>query len=211
MTVFLGGCRIVECYWTSSSSLAVRFETSYDDKLYQVYYGREKVGASSSPGQRTIQCALKPATWPDHLTLIAVDPLDVNDSFGSLLPPRPYNRERLQITASGWPADTATIEVTSGTVPGGAVDANNLIGIREFTGDGVYTVITPEFAGSGAWNLEITGRDNTQPTGNLGSPSALSVNVLAHPPDVVSGSSGKRFTTEISGGDLMVSFVKASS
>jgi len=196
---YLGGLEIVSVSWIDTHSIAVRISTTYTDKLYQLYAGRSLVGVTSGYSDTVIIGTVVPALWPEHLQVLAVNSDEINNDYGSALPDRPYNRAKVTATVAGW-TDAKYLDVTAGTTVGGAVSDSNLIYREFFDTNRVYEMIVPAvgtFEGSGTWNLEAVGRDDKETGGNLGTPQALSVDVLSHPPDVPLQSDGTRFTVSI--------------
>lgn len=198
MSAYMGGLAIESLAWASTRALACRFRSNHTSRWHHLYGGRSLIG-SCAPGQRLVIGQLVPARYPEHLTLLAVDLQDRTTDFGDDLPLRPYNRVRLRFTADGFPTDTEFLDITAGTVPGGAVDDGNRIGRLLFAGDRQYEFLTPPLEGTGEWNFEITARDNRPSSGNAGTAAAASQSVLAHPPDVPL-SSRNRLSVAVAGG-----------
>lgn len=203
---FLGGLRILDATYLSPLALQVTFESVYTDKLYQLYAGRLRIGATGDLSERAVVGQLQPSLYPQHITIVAVDPADRLTDLGDDLPKRPYNRVRLRFTTSGSASDTKFFDVTGSTEPGGAVDDANLIDRIPFDIDRQYEVLTPPLPGSGEWDFEVFGRDDKPANGNAGTALALSAAVLAYPPDVALGDDGTRFNVEVSGGLATVTF-----
>lgn len=203
---FLGGLRILDATYLSPLALQVTFESVYTDKLYQLYAGRLRIGATGDLSERAVVGQLQPSLYPQHITIVAVDPADRLTDLGDDLPKRPYNRVRLRFTTSGSASDTKFFDVTGSTEPGGAVDSGNLIDRIPFDIDRQYEVLTPPLPGSGEWDFEVFGRDDKPADGNAGTALALSADVLAYPPDVALGDDGTRFRVEVSGGLATVTF-----
>lgn len=204
---YLGGTRITGAEWLSAAALAVRFTSTYGSTyLYQLYAGRSLAGTTASPTARQVVGQIAPSQWPQHLTLLAVEPSQRLTDYGALLPRRPYNKARLRFQTSGWPSDARSIDVLAGTTPGGAVDADNRIARVPFDTNRQYAILTPPMPGSGQWNFEVIGRDDTLPEGNAGTALALSAQLLAHPPDVALASDGSRFGVSIENQQATVTF-----
>lgn len=209
---FLGGFEITSFAWLDSHSLAVRFTSTYTDKLYQLYLGRELIGVTEAFSDRMVIGTMVPTLWPNHITILAVDTDQINNDYGSALPERPYNRAKITATTVGW-TDAKHIDVRAGTAPSGAVSASNLIETIPFDTNRTYSIVVPgtdTFRGSGTWNLEVAGRDDKPADGNLGTPQALSVDVLSHPPDVQIRSDNTRLSVDVSSGTATISFTEAS-
>lgn len=195
----LGGLRLTGATWLSPSTLRVRFTSTHGDAAcYQLYAGRTRIGDCAAAG-RAITASLAPSDWPEHLTLLAVDPAQRQTDYGSLLPLRPYNRARLAVTTVGW-TDAEFVDVLSGDAPGEAVNNANRIERILFDENRTYRILTPPLPGTGTWNLAAVGRDTRPNGGNLGTPIALAVDVLAHPPDLIPDSAGRRFALAIDEG-----------
>lgn len=191
---FLGGFQITRTSWIGHHALAVTFTSTYGVSYqYQLYAGRSLVGVTLRPDDRRVVGQVRPSVWPQHLTLLAVTPANRLTDYGTQLPRRPFNKVRLSFDVASW-TDGRWIDVTAGTVPGGAVDATNRIIREAYRVDGSYQLVTAPLAGSGQWNFEVAGRDNKDPDGNLGTALALNQTIDAHPPDVVANSSGQRLT-----------------
>lgn len=205
---YLGGFRITGAEWISPTAISVSISTTWGTAyVYQLYAGRTLIGATSSRTERKIVGQLSPTEWPQLLQVLAVDPIHRTTDYGGSLPPRPYNRAKVAFTASAWPADSKAITVTAGNSVGGAVDPDNVVGRSLFDRNRVYSILTDPLEGSGVWNLSIQGRDDRLADGNAGTGLALTVDVLAIPPDVTLDSSTlSRFSVNCSGGIAAISF-----
>lgn len=206
---FLGGFAITSMAWAGPQALHVRFTTTYgSDYQHQLYVNRILSGVTDTVLSRDLLANVIPSDWPQEIQLMAVDPADASTDFALLLPPRPYNQIKVTVTPAGW-TDAAYIDLTGGTEPGGAVDDSNLLERVLFDTNRPYEIITPPLPGSGVWNLEATGVDATEPTGNRGTPQAVSVSIYAHPPDVLYRTDGSRFSVSEDSGNLVVEFTEA--
>lgn len=204
---YLGGFQISAVGWLSSQAIFVRFSSSYGGSyVYQLYAGRTLIGVTRSPLQRRVVGELQPSNWPQHLTLLAVDPGQSLNDYGASLPIRPYNKVRLRFTTASWPADAKLIELSAGTVVGGAVDPENIVRKIPFDTDGEFEIFSPPMAGTGTWNFEIAGRDNRPNAGNRGTALAVSAEVLAHPPDVVLQADDSRLAVTLDAGEATITF-----
>lgn len=202
---YLGGIEITRVAELAGGQLLVQFESVYEDQyLYQVYLGRMLAGVSSSPWSRVVVVADLGSDWPEHLTLLAVDPSEALTDYGSQLPTRPYNRVKLTIDTSALEAGTKFVEVAAGTEPEGAVDPENVLVREIFRGGGTLSLLTDPLAG-GTWNFEIAGRDGTAPDGNRGEALELAATITAHPPDVEGDEDG-RFDYSVAAGVLTVNW-----
>jgi len=199
MPAFLGGCRIILAYWTATTSLVVRFASTYSDRCHQLYAGRSLIGSTSSPTSRAIVANLQPSLWPQRLQLISVPQDEYLDDFGDLLPDRPYNRAQVLVTASGWPSDSRFLNVYLSQEAGGDIDYGEPIKSLLYDIDREYMFLTDPLPGSGEYGVGVAGADDKPPAGNIGDPIESSVTVLAHPPDVVFDGSS-RFSVAVSGG-----------
>ena len=203
----LGGLAITRAEWLGTTALRVEFSTVDTGQLFQLYAGRKRIGVTSDVSERAVIGQLQPSLYPQHLTLVAVDPADKETDYGDELPKRPYNCVRLTFTISGWPSDAAFVDVVGSTEPGGAVDQDNLLVRQPYDTDRVYTATTPALPGSGDWDFEVTGRDNRPSGGNEGPALELSANILAHPPDVaLNESDGSRLSVSVAGGVATIGF-----
>lgn len=207
MAALLGGMRIVEMYWSSQFALNVRFETTYSNKLYQLYYGRELVGSTTTVDERLIIGSIVTDINPDHLQLVAVDTANRLTDYGSTLPDRPYNRLRVDIDTDGWPADTRVVQLASGINPGDAVSNTNVIASSVYDTDRVYRLTSNHFRASGTWSLAAFGRDNKLPDGNIGDKAEFTVDIIAYPADVVNRSDGTRFDIVVEEGVATATFM----
>lgn len=209
MPARLGGMQISPpVRWVSSTAIAVRFTSTYGaTRFHQLYAGRQLIGVTSSRSSRRIIGQLKPSTYPQPLQLAAVDPADRLTDFGSTLPrSRAYNRVRMQIATSSYPADAKFIDVTAGTEPGGAVDSSNRIGRILFDTDRTYVFITEPLGPGGTWNFEAAGVDDKLLNGNTGAALALSQAIETAPPDVGTASDGNRLTVSIASQQATIGF-----
>lgn len=203
----MGGFRIKAIGWMGPQAILVIFSTTYESKyLYQLYAGRTLIGVTRSVDDRKVIGTLSPSAWPQHLTLLAINPSDPFADYGQYLPLRPYNRVKLQFSTSSWPADSKLIELSAGTTVGGAVDTENVLKRIFYEADGTFTIYSSPMPGSGQWNFEIAGRDSRPPDGNRGTALAVSANVLAHPPDVVLQSDNTRFSVSVDSGTATITF-----
>lgn len=204
---YLGGFKIKAVGWVGPQAIIVVFSSTYGNSyLYQLYAGRTLIGVTRGPADRSLVANLGPSVWPQHLTLLAVEPANRLTDYGSFLPKRPYNKVKFRFSTSSWPSDTKLIELAAGTTPGGAVDAANVLERIFYTSDGTFTIYSPPMPGSGTWNFEIAGRDNRPPDGNRGTALATSASVIAHPPDVVLQDDNTRFSVSIASGTATVTF-----
>lgn len=203
---YMGGFRIVRAEWTGSRSITVRLRSTYGAIYhYQLYAGRTLIGVTEDTAQRVLAGTLQPSLYPQHLTVLAVSPANRLTDYGDFLPLRPYNRIRITFTTADW-TDAAFIDVTAGTAAGEAVDdANRLLRVP-FDTNRQYQLLTPPMPGSGTWQLEVTGVDDTAGDGNAGTPLAASQAVLAHPPDIGFRSDGSRLGVSIAGGTATITF-----
>ena len=204
---YLGGFRITALGWLSGQSLAVAFSSTWGSRYqYQLYAGRSLIGTTKNTQQRIVVGELIPSEWPQHITLLAVLPgLSLVD-YGRELPRRPYNKARITFSTAAWPDDAKLIELSAGSVPGGAVDPENVVERIFFDTDGDFEIFSPPMPGSGQWNFEVAGRDNRLNEGNRGTALAVSAQLLAHPPDVVLQSDNTRFAVAVAGGQATVTF-----
>lgn len=205
---YMGGFRMTKLRWLGRHTLAVQFSSSYGSTYqYQLYAGRCLIGVTRSVNQRTIIGHLRPSDYPQPLTMLAVGVKNVETDYGANLPVRPYNRVELKFTTSSWPADAKFIDITAGTVPSGAVDSTNLLKRLFFDKDRQYTVNSDPMGPGGNWNFEAAGRDDKQPSGNVGTALAMTHNdLLVHPKDVQLDANGDRLVVAISGQQATVTF-----
>jgi hypothetical protein len=204
---YLGGFAVTDIEWSSIRSIAVRLSTTYGSSYcYQLYAGRSLIGWTERATDRAIIGQLTPTTWPQHLQVLAVDPLSRETDYGSYLPQRPYNRAKLSFSTSSWPTDAKLIEVTAGTEVAGAVDSSNIVASILFTADGEFSILSPVMPGSGVWNFEVQGRDDRLPAGNVGDALELSATLLSHPPDVVQQFDDSRFSVAVASGVATVTY-----
>jgi len=208
---YLGGFVIDSARWIDSHSVAVRFTSTYTDKLYQLYAGRQLIGVTGNYDDRIVIGTTFQSLYPQVLQLMAVNGDEATTDNGSLLPDRPYNRAKISVTTSGW-SGAKYIDVTAGTTAGGAVSDSNRIYREFFDTNRTYEMIVPEtdtFKGSGTWNLEVIGRDDREPSGNLGTAKTLTATVLSPPPDVQLQTDGSRLTVAIETGTATITFTEA--
>lgn len=204
---FTLGTQITAVVSLSDSSILVAFESAYEDLyLYQLYVGRTLVGVTDGPLDRQVAGQWWPALYPEEIQILAIDPSDRNTDYGSDLPDRPYNRVKITYSTAGMAADTETIEISSGTEPGGAVDEENLIARDFYRGSGTFSQVTEPLGPGGEWNFEVAGRDGTIPDGNRGTALELSATITAHPPDLVADPDGERFIVTADTGTLTLSY-----
>ena len=203
---YTGGHAITSMHWEEPQTLRVVFTSTYASAYqYQLYVNRTLNAVTENTTDRSLLAYIQPSDWPQEIQLLAVSPTAAGTDYGSSLPPRPYNQVKLQWTTSGW-TDAELIEVTAGTEPGGAVDDTNVIHRVQFDTNRAYELITSPLPGTGTWNFEITGVDDTDPDGNRGTAGTVSAGVYAHPPDVVYQDDGTRFSLSVVSAELTVEF-----
>lgn len=207
MSVLLDGVWIKSIGWASRRALMVEFGTIYTDRLHQLYAGRCLVGHTRSIAERRIVFQFNPTTGtPATLMLAAVSDgegsVDYGDQFGRL----PANRYVLRWSASSYPADADHFEITGSTEPGGEVDPENVLKRLHFVGDGDYEWETPYLDGSGQHKFKITPRDDSEPAGNAGTATEVTVYSLLPPDDVAFNADGSRFSLAEESGVVTVDF-----
>ncbi len=206
---YCGGFVITDMAWEGPQALRVLFDSTYDDSFqYQLYVNRVLSGVTYSETDRGLIASVIPSVWPQEIQLLAVDPNEALTDYGADLPPRPYNQIKLTITTSGW-TDAKYIQITSGTVAGGAVDTINVLQLVLFDTNRAYDFITDPLSGTGSWNFQVAGIDETEPNGNRGTPQTASASIYAHPPDFTIQSNGTRFSLAATGGNLVLGFTEA--
>ena len=204
---YLGGTRFIFIGWFGPSAIRVDFESIYGSAYhYQLYAGRTLIGQTYSPSERFISAPLIPTDWPQWLQLVTVDPAERLTDYGSSLPDRPYNKAEISVTTSSWPSDSKVIEVSSGTVPGGAVDTANIVARQNWRTDTTYAMTTTPCGPSGSWNFQVAGRDDKPIDGNRGTALALSATLLTQPRDYALTAEGARFDVSATAGTATVSF-----
>ena len=204
---FLGGMRITSARWVGSHGLRVEFATSYGSAYhYQLYAGRTRIGVTTTRSQRAIVAHLQPSRWPQILQLVAVTDANRSTDYGNLLPRRAYNRVRVSAVLSD--PSARTVELASGTEPGGSVDPSNVLRVEMYSGSHVYSMLSPPLAGSGTWHFELAGRDGTLGDGNRGTAIAASAAVVAMPPDVQLDFAGRRMAVAIDAQMAAVTFTE---
>ena len=208
---YLGGMRITKARYVGQTSLLVSFNSSYGSTyVYQLYRGRTLVGVSRNPNGRSVVGRVPASDYPEHLTLLAVSPGKARTDYGSTLPLRPFNKARITFTTAGY-TDCDRIEVSSGTVAGGAVDITNIQETLLFDTNRQYVVTTPPMnGGTGTWNYEVAGRDSTITAGNRGTALAVSLAIVSHPKDVQFDANGFRFTHALASQTLTITFTLPS-
>ena len=198
-----GGITLTGLEWlgTPPRSVLVEFaHTPATPRHYQLYAGRRQIGQSAGAGVRVITGSLLPSVIPEPLALVAVLPEERTLDLGDAMPPRPFARVRIKVTAAGFPADSDWIELRSGTSPGGSVVDTNVVGRLPWRGNGVYTFDVGPLA-SGTWNFRAVGIDAV---GNAGTVLNFSHVVTAMPPDVARNASNGRFSLATASGTLTV-------
>lgn len=204
---YLGGFTITSMGWLGPRAVFVDFETTYINKFHQLYAGKELIGVTSALAETRIVGQLDPSPSPRPILLLAVQPADRLTDFSSGFPPRPWNRFDLDWSGVGMPADTKEFIVTSGTIPGGAVDDSNELGRVPFTSAGLpYTFHTDPVDEGGLWNLRVRAIDNARPSGNVGTAANVSDTAYIHPPDVLMNASGGRLTATVVNGIVAIDF-----
>lgn len=205
---YLGRIGISRAVYLGESSLQVQFVSDWTGMYHQVYLGRRLVGETAAPSERTVTALVAPADVAEWLQVVAVDADELGLDRGERLPRRPYNRVRLAWDTTGW-TDARLIEVAAGTAPGGAVVATNVIERVLFDVNRRYELDTPALRGPGRreWNFEVAGRDETPPTGNRGTPTAISAEILSPPPDLaIANPDAPRFTGAVVSQALVLEF-----
>lgn len=201
---YLGGMSITSIRWLAfGQSILVAFSSTYTDRSYQLFAGRTLIGIAP-PGATKIIGQLSPSHYPQVIQLLAISASEALTDFGPTLPPRPYNKASFSIDTSGLEADAATIEITAGTEPEGAVSATNVLATLPHEGQDAHEFVSEPLGPSGEWNFEAIPYDSRPTGGNEGDALEIAVEILSHPPDVVIDSNGDRFTVALSSGSLTV-------
>lgn len=206
MSAFLGGFAITFVGWAGANAVEVRFTSTLDGWLYQLYAGRTMIGSTILTSERSLVGQLFAEDIPAPLTVVRVSPADRLTDFGPQLPRWPWNRFKLAWSVSGYPADTQYWDVTASSAAGEAVDPDNLVGRVLFRGDGSYEFEAPPVGSTGEWIYAVTPRDLTRPDGNAGTSEEIAVDALVMPPDVTPDDDGNRFSLSVDAGDLVAAF-----
>lgn len=203
---YAGGHTILSAHWVGPRALKVRFSTTYGTTYHhQVYSGRTLAGVTAATGERSVIAQVVPSLSPQPLQLLAVAAGNRTTDYGADLPIRPYNRARLRFSTSGW-TDAKYIDVTRGSVAGGAVSSANLVRRVLFDTNRIYTVVTDPLQESGTWNFEAVGKDVI---GNEGDSLALSTTLLVYPPDIaLNSSTGNRLTATVASGTATIGYTR---
>lgn len=191
-----GQIKLTSLRWVGPAAIRVQFHSLHESARHQVYAGRRLLGETEDIDQREIVVQYRSAS-PEMFQVIAVDGDDRGIDHGSKLPRRPYSAVRLAVDTTGWPADTAFIDVFRSPLPGDEVDLTRHVARQLYEGEKTYQIELDPLPRTGTYEIEIAGRDNRPGGGNVGSPTTLSVPVIAFPHDVLTVS-GKRLsvTTE---------------
>ena len=202
MPIYLGGLRITNAAWLSTTGLRVDFVTNYDDRYYQLYAGRTLVGVTQAIDDTHVVAVLKPSLYPQYLQLVAVEQGQQQTDFGAQLPQRPYNKVRLGFLTAFTAAEF--VRVTASPAPGQPVSAANILENILFDTDRAYTYVSPPLSGSGTWEFEAAGIDLA---GNIGEPLPFTAaGLLAIPPDLQLRADGRRLTSQSVDGITTISF-----
>ncbi|QDT95557.1 hypothetical protein [Gimesia aquarii] len=207
MSVLLDGVRITKLGWAGQRALAVEFQTIYPDRLHQLYAGRCLVGHTSQLSERRIIFQFNQTVGtPVTLNLAAVPDGEGSVEYGHLFGRLPANRFKLEWSAVGYPADADHFEIAASTEPGGEVDPEIVLQRLPYVGDGDYEWLTPYLDGSGQHKFRITPRDDSEPAGNAGPATEITVNSLLPPDDVAFNPDGSRFGLSEEAGVVTVDF-----
>lgn len=198
----LGQIKLTSLRWVGPSAIRVQFHSLHEGMRHQVYAGRRLLGETEDVDQRELVVQYR-STSPEMFQVIAVDGDDRGVDHGSKLPLRPYSAVRLAINTVGWPADTAFIDVFRSPTPGAEVDTTQPASRQLYEGEKTYQIELDPLPRTGAYELQIVGRDNRPNGGNLGTPTSVTVPVIAFPKDVQT-IGGKRVATEIEDGIVTV-------
>jgi len=202
---YLGGFRITSASWASASSIRVDFESTYGDQYaYQLYAGRSLIGATTGASERRIIAPLSWSLWPQVLAVVAIDPAEFGTDYGATLPERPYNKAIATVTTTGWPADSRLVAIAWGDTPGGAVNYSNEVRTLYDT-DRAYVLTSTPIGPSGSYNFAAYGIDDKPDSGNRGSVTSLTANLLTMPPDLVA-TDGVRFTATATSGTATITY-----
>lgn len=214
---YLGGFDIVNIEWAGRNAVAVTVAHAgiYDQKLFQLYAGRQLIGTSSLPGEVRVIGPVPAGQSACPLGIVVVDPIDRLTNFGPHLDLRPYNEYRLSWPApEDPPADIHHFEIVAGSAPGEPYDVTNVVAKVPFqAGRLVYEYVLPTFPVRGDWSLAVVARDDAQPAGNAGSETEIVIPTIIYPLDfvTVAGPFGlRRFTAELSAGVLSVTYTEDS-
>lgn len=204
MTAQMGGLRITEMDWIGQHTLEVRYETNLVDRFFQLYAGRKLVGVSETMVGRVVLGQVMPTLIPPPMTLLAVTPDDRLTNFGHKLPPRPWNRYRLDWSANSYPPDSRFFDVEAS--PAAGEEPETLLARVEYLGDISYSFDLPELTSGGLWQYRLTPRDNALPLGNAGTAETVEIAALVYPADVALDEDGNRFQVALVEGVATISF-----
>lgn len=206
MSAQMGGLQITDAKWIGQHSLQISFASNLVNRYFQLYAGRRLVGVTETTRARRIIGQVMPTLIPAPMTVLAVTPDDRLTDYGPQLPPRPWNRYRLDWSTSAYPSDAKFFDLAASTVAGGAVDSANLIARIEYVGDIAYSFDLPELTSGGLWTYRLTPRDDALPLGNPGTPEEVEIAALVYPKDLALRSDGNRFTAAVEAGVLTCEF-----
>ena len=206
MTAQMGGLQVTDLNWVGQHTLEVRFVTNLLNRFYQLYAGRRLVGVTDSTTTRRIRGQVMPTDVPAPMTVLAVTPDDRLTDFGPQLPSRPWNRYRLDWSATSYPADSRFFDLASSPAAGEDVDAANVLARIEYVGDVAYSFDLPELTTGGLWKYRLTPRDNALPLGNAGTAAEVEIAALVYPADLVLRSDGNRFAAAVASATVNISF-----
>ena len=194
LSTLLAGHRIASARFLGPDELRVGFDSPRAGHAHQLYAGRRLV-ADVGPGVRVLVAAVDSFDLPEFLSLVACDPARRFADHGGLLPPRPYNRPRLEWSASGSPPDADRWEVLG-------ADGRVLARVAH-EGDGSYAALLPPLP-TGSHPLTVRARDGRPGGGNAGPVAATEVSSLSQPPDLARGPGGRRFAVAADAGALTI-------
>lgn len=206
MSAQMGGLKITDMRWVGPHTLQVKIATNLFNRFFQLYAGRRLVGVTESTTARRILGQVMPTRISAPMTVLAVTPDDRLTDFGPQLPPRPWNRYRLDWSAASYPPDSRFFDLTSSPAAGEEVDEETVLARIEYFGDISYRFDLPELTEGGLWKYRLTPRDDALPQGNAGTSATVEIAALVYPADLVLDEDGNRFAVEVESGSLTASF-----
>jgi hypothetical protein len=203
---YLGGLRITSLRWTNPTAIRVDFTSTYASLYqYQLYAGRSLIGQTVSTSERFIVAPVSVSLWPQFFAVVAVDPDNLLTDYGSLLPPRPYNKSKVSVTTSGWPPDSRLVAIAWADTPGGAVDYANEVRTLYDT-DRTYTLTSEPIGPSGDYAFVAYGIDDKPESGNRGNTTSLTASLTTQPPDFALATDGARFQATATSGTATITY-----
>lgn len=207
--IYLGGWEITSIDWVGSNAVEVTFRAEgWTGKRFQCYVGRHLAGCTAADADRSLIVPMPYATNTTPITLVVVDPVDVNTDYSAQLCWAPWNFYCITFgLPDPLPADLDRFEIVMSRTAGAAYDTTNVVGVMDYEpGRTSYTFHLPEIATTGDWEVAVIPRDDARPAGNAGTIDLATIAAVVYPADLPLDATGNRFSVSVSAGVATATF-----